>query len=66
MSITTDSKQKLENEKINLEEQIAVLKKSMKIFKAERKSAWNSFKAQFKTDLAKIKKIIKYNGKHKK
>ncbi len=66
MAITTELKVKLEEDKALLESEIALLKKSMKAFKALRKTEWKTFKEQFKDDLNKIEKLIKDLSNHKK
>ena len=66
MAITTEIKLKLEEDKARLEGEIALLKKSMKDFKSQRKTEWKSFKVQFKDDMYNLEKLIKDFGNHKK
>ena len=66
MTISTELNENLKEEKVNLQNSISLLKKSMKDYKAERKSDWKSFKNKFKGDMEGIEKSLKKLTPHHK
>lgn len=59
MEITTLLKENWKEDKVKLEEAISSLKKEIKEYKKERKSAWKTVKSKFKDDMGKIEKSLK-------
>lgn len=59
MEMTKATKEKLKEDKLNLQTTILTLKRSMKDFKTIRKTEWKSFKTKFNDDLKEIKKSLK-------
>jgi len=58
MTISTELNENLKEEKVNLQNSISLLKKSMHDYKAKRKSEWKSFKNKFKGDVEEIEKSL--------
>jgi hypothetical protein len=59
MAIKTELKEKSKGDKVDLNNAISSLKKSMTDFKADRKSEWKLFKNKFKDDMVKVEESFK-------
>ena len=67
MEITKELKEIWKEDKVNLRNAISSLKKSMTVYKTERKSEWKSFKNKFNDDMDNIEKSLeKLKTLHKK
>ena len=67
MAITAELKENWKDVKIDLQNEISSLKKSMTDYKEERKSDWKTFKSKFNENLDKIEKSLKkLKAEHKK